>query len=93
VYQTPDSGNTWSDPVKLTEDATKTHFAPWVAGQQANSPSPLDDPDDAFSFIGDHSPSGMALDDHGGAFVVWADWTPGERAIFFSAINVKAFEF
>jgi hypothetical protein len=35
---------------------------------------------------------GMALDSHGGAYVVWADWTPGERSIFFSAINVNAFE-
>jgi hypothetical protein len=142
VYQTPDSGKTWGEPIKLTEDATKTRFAPWVAyspnGEfgvmwrtyepdpakprasapympysvwaviskdggttfsqplkvsKANSPAPPDDPNDAFSFIGDHGPSGMALDDHGGAYVVWADWTPGERAIFFSAINVKAFKF
>jgi len=142
VFQTPDSGNTWSEPVKLTEDAAKTHFAPWVASSpngefgvmwrtyerdsakptasapympysvwavvskdggatfsqplkvsKANSPAPPDDPNDSFSFVGDHGPSGMALDDRGGAYVVWADWTPGERAIFLSAINVKAFKF
>lgn len=59
----------------------------------ANSPAPPDDPNDSFSFVGDHGPSGMAVDDAGGAYVVWADWTPGERAIFFSAINTDAFEF
>jgi hypothetical protein len=142
VYQTPDSGNTWSEPTKLTDDATKMHFAPWVAASpngefgvmwrtyerdpakpqasapyipysvwavvskgggaafsqplkvsKANSPAPPDDPNDSFSFVGDHGPSGMAMDDHDGAYVVWADWTSGERAIFFSAVNVKAFKF
>ncbi|HKP62520.1 MAG TPA: sialidase family protein [Polyangiales bacterium] len=142
AFQTADSGNTWSEPVKLTTDPTKTKFAPWVASSpggefgvmwrtyepdpakprasapympysvwavvtkdggatfsrplqisHANSPAPPDDPDDAFSFIGDHGPSGMALDDRGGAYVVWADWTSGERSISFSAVDVKAFEF
>jgi hypothetical protein len=31
VYRTPDAGNTWSDAVKVTDDAAKTHFAPFVA--------------------------------------------------------------
>jgi hypothetical protein len=73
-----DGGTTFSKPLKVSK---------------ANSPAPPDDPNDAFSFVGDHGPSGMALDDHRGAFVVWADWTPGERAIFFSAINVKKLQF
>jgi hypothetical protein len=142
VFQTADSGATWSTPATLGEDKTKTHFAPWVASSpdgefgvmwrtyetqgakpgasppympysvwavvskgngatfsrplkvsHANSPAPPDDPNDSFSFVGDHGPSGMAMDDHGGAYVVWADWTPGERAIFFSAINIEAFTF
>lgn len=73
-----DNGATFSKPLKVSK---------------ANSPAPPDDPNDSFSFVGDHGPSGMALDDHDGAYVVWADWTPGERAIFFSAINTKAFQF
>lgn len=72
-----DGGATFSKPLKVSK---------------ANSPAPPDDPNDAFSFVGDHGPSGMALDDAGGAYVVWADWSPGERAIFFSAINTAAFE-
>jgi hypothetical protein len=142
VYQTPDSGVTWTGGVKVSEDATKTHFAPWATysatGQfglmwrtyeadpqnptasapikpwsvwaavskdggatfsqplkvsKANSPAPNSDPNDAFSFVGDHGPSGMAMDGDGGVYVVWADWTPGERAIFFSAINSQSFTF
>lgn len=142
VYQTPDSGNTWSGGVKVSEDTTKTHFAPWATyspkGEfglmwrtyeadpqnptasapikpwsvwaaiskdggatfsqplkvsKANSPAPNSDPNDAFSFVGDHGPSGMAMDGDGGAYVVWADWTPGERAIFFSAINSQSFTY
>jgi hypothetical protein len=142
VYQTPDSGKTWSDAVKISEDPSKTHFAPFVATSpngefglmwrtyepdpqnrtasppimpysvwavitkdggatfskplkvsKANSPAPPSDPNDSFSFIGDHGPSGMAMDGDGGVYVVWADWSPGERAIFFSAINAEAFTF
>jgi hypothetical protein len=142
VFHTPDSGKTWSKPLRLTEDASKTHFAPFVGyspkgefglmwrtyepdpmkrgampptmpysvwaaiskdgGEtfskplkvsQANSPAPPDDPNDAFSFVGDHGPSGIALDGEGAVHVVWADWTPGERAIFFSAISTQAFTF
>jgi hypothetical protein len=38
----------------------------------------------------DHGPSGTAIDGHGGVHVVWADWTPGERAIFLSSISFKS---
>jgi hypothetical protein len=142
VYQTPDSGKTWSDAVQVTQDSSKTHFAPFVATSpngefglmwrtyepdpdnpnaapplmpysvwavitkdggstfskplkisKENSPAPNSDPNDAFSFIGDHGPSGMAMDADGGVYVVWADWTPGERAIFFSAIKAEVFSF
>jgi BNR/Asp-box repeat len=141
VYQTPDSGRTWSGPSKVTEDATKTHAAPWMAYSpsgkvglmwrtyepdptnsmaaasylpqtiwavisgdggktfsqplevtKGTSPAPPNDPNDAFRFVGDHGPEGMTLDALGNAYVVWADWTPGERSIFFSAINVKSFK-
>ena len=34
----------------------------------------------------------MTVDALGNAYVVWADWTPGERSSFFSAINVKSFK-
>ena len=71
-----DGGTTFSRPLQVS---------------RANSPAPNADPDDAFSFIGDHGPSGIALDGDGGVYVVWADWTPGERAIFFSAIRADAF--
>jgi hypothetical protein len=30
VYQTFDSGNTWSGPTVVTEDATTVHFKPWI---------------------------------------------------------------
>jgi hypothetical protein len=30
VYQTLDSGATWSGPTVVAEDATKTHFKPWI---------------------------------------------------------------
>lgn len=142
VLHTKDSGNTWSAPLRVTEDASKTHFAPYVGyspkgefglmwrsyerdpakptaapptmpysvwavlskdgGETMsmplkvstkNSPAPPDDPNDSFAFVGDHGPSGIALDGEGGVYVVWADWTPGERAIFFSAINREAFTF
>lgn len=75
---TKDHGATFSKPLKLSK---------------ANSPAPPSDPNDAFSFIGDHGPSGMAMDADGGVYVVWADWTPGERAIFFSAVSADAFVF
>jgi hypothetical protein len=140
VYQTHDSGSTWSAPTKVAEDTTKTHFAPWMAyspkgelglmwrtwepdpanpgakspnmpysvwavisadgGEKfsqplkvskANSPAPPGG-NDQFGFIGDHGPCGMTMDDRGAAYIVWADWTPGERSIFFSAINWKAFK-
>lgn len=142
VYRTPDAGKSWSEPVRVTEDASKTHFAPYVGFSPkgefglmwrtyepdasrptasppimpysvwaaiskdggatfshplkvslANSPAPPDDPNDSFSFVGDHGPSGIALDGEDGVYVVWADWTPGERAIFFSAIHTQAFTF
>ncbi|MDD9946286.1 MAG: hypothetical protein OXU20_34900 [Myxococcales bacterium] len=73
-----DGGETFSRPLRVS---------------LANSPSPPNDPSDSFSIIGDHGPSGMAMDGDGGVYVVWADWTPGERAIFFSAIRAEAFEF
>lgn len=142
VFNTPDSGKTWGPAVKITEDASKTHFAPFVGyspkGEfglmwrtyepdprkpsaaapimpysvwaaiskdggatfskplkvsKADSPAPPDDPNDAFSFVGDHGPSGIALDGEGAVYVVWADWTPGERAIFMGTVNVQAFTF
>ncbi|MET0390101.1 MAG: sialidase family protein, partial [Polyangiales bacterium] len=140
IYNTPDSGETWGDPVTLSEDSAKTHFAPW-AGYSAkgklgvmwrsyesdaanplasppykpysvwaaisldggatfskplkvsknNSPAPPDDPNDSLSIVGDHGPSGIALDDDDGVYVVWADWSSGERSIHFSSVNAKAF--
>lgn len=141
LLQTFDSGKTWGAPITVTDDATKTHFSPWVTyspnGQfglmwrtyerdsakpqarppflpysvwavvstdggktfskplkvsKANSPAPPNDPKDAFSFLGDHGPSGMALDGKGRAYVVWADWTSGERAITLAAVDIEAFK-
>jgi hypothetical protein len=57
-----------------------------------NSPAPPNDPNDSFTFVGDHGPSGIALDDDDGVYVVWADWTSGERSIHFSAVNAQAFK-
>ena len=34
----------------------------------------------------------MAIDGHGGVHVVWADWTPGERAIYLGSINIESFK-
>ena len=31
VYQTQDAGNTWSAPVVVTDDASKTHYHSWMA--------------------------------------------------------------
>jgi hypothetical protein len=31
VYQTKDSGASWTGPTMVTDDATKTHFHPWLA--------------------------------------------------------------
>lgn len=141
VYRTPDAGATWSQPVRVTEDSNKVHFAPYVAfspkGEfglmwrtyepdpkrpdakpqqlpysiwavvssdggltfskplkvsKENSPAAPDDPHDAFRIIGDHGPSGMAIDGYGGVYVVWADWTPGERAIYFGSANIDSFK-
>jgi hypothetical protein len=141
VYQTRDSGKTFSGPTMVTEDATKKHAAPWMAysptGElglmwrtyepdptnpqatspyapssiwavvssdggatfsqplkvnKVTSPAPPNDPNDAFRFLGDHGPEGMTLDAQGNVYVVWADWTPGERSIFLSAVNVQAFK-
>lgn len=73
-----DGGTTFSRPLKVSK---------------ANSPSPPNDSNDAFRIVGDHGPSGMALDGKGGAYVVWADWTTGERGISLAVINTKAFMF
>jgi hypothetical protein len=73
-----DGGTTFSKPLKVSK---------------ANSPAPPNDPNDSMRIVGDHGPSGMALDDKGGAYVVWADWTAGERGISLATINTKAFMF
>jgi hypothetical protein len=75
----------------ISKDGGATFSKPYKVSN-ANSPAPPNDPNDSFTFVGDHGPSGMALDDSGGAYVVWAEWTPGERAIYFSAINTEVFE-
>jgi hypothetical protein len=31
IYETRDSGKTWSGPSKIAEDATKQHYHPWIA--------------------------------------------------------------
>jgi hypothetical protein len=31
VYQTKDAGASWTGPTMVTDDATKTHFHPWLA--------------------------------------------------------------
>jgi hypothetical protein len=72
-----DGGATFSQPLKVSK---------------AISPAPPNDPNDAFRFIGDHGPCGMTLDALGNAYIVWADWTPGERSIFMSAVSLKAFK-
>jgi hypothetical protein len=72
-----DGGATFSQPLRVSK---------------ADSPAAPDDPNDAFRIIGDHGPSGMAIDGYGGVYVVWADWTPGERAIFSSSINIDSFK-
>jgi len=127
IYQTTDSGVTWTGPTVVTEDNTKTHQRPWMAVspdgvigimwrsneagagptfpyrvwaaiskdggatfsdplQITTAPSPAPDPlylgSDDFSFINLS---------HQDAFVGWADWRPGERAGFFSAIKLQAF--
>jgi len=129
VYQTQDSGSTWSGPTVVTEDATKRKIKPWMAyspdgvlglAWRSNEPgpgptfpynvwaatshdggatfspplklstatSPAPDPQldglDCCSFI--------ALSRQA-AFVVWADWRPGEGSAFFSAIKLQAFDF
>jgi hypothetical protein len=73
-----DGGATFSRPLKVSK---------------TNSPPPPSDPEDAFRVTGDHGPSGMAIDGHGGVHVVWADWTPGERAIFLSSVDLSSFTF
>jgi hypothetical protein len=73
-----DGGATFSQPLKVSS---------------ANSPSAPTDADDAFRITGDHGPSGMAIDGFGGVHVVWADWTPGERAIFLRSVDLSSFKF
>jgi len=72
-----EGGATFSKPLKVSK---------------TNSPAPPADPNDAFRIVGDHGPSGMAIDGSGGVHVVWADWTPGERAIYLSSINIESFK-
>jgi hypothetical protein len=134
VYVTNNSGNTWSKPTTVTEDAALTHFKPWMAYSPkgvlglmwrtytepgasgddgsvpynvwastsnnggttfstpleiSSSPSPAPDPKqkvggDDFSFI---SLNGQD------ALVAWADWRPGDMSGYFSAVNLKAFNY
>ena len=127
VYQTTDSGATWTGPTVVTEDATKTHQRPWMsvspdgvvglmwrsnqpgAGptfpyniwaatsedggatfspplQISSSNSPAPDP----AYLGSDDFSFINLS-HQDAFIGWADWRPGERAGFFSAVKLQAF--
>jgi hypothetical protein len=55
---------------------------------RANSPAPAPGPGNGTT--GDDL-SYIALDrDH--AYVVWADWRPGERNVYFSAVKLQAFD-
>lgn len=72
-----DGGESFSEPVRVS---------------RTNSPAAPSDPDDYFRIVGDHGPSGMAIDSEGGVHVVWADWGPGERAIYLGSTDIKAFE-
>jgi hypothetical protein len=71
-----DGGATFSGPLKVS---------------RTNSPAAPTDPNDAFRIIGDHGPSGLAIDGFDAVHVVWADWTPGERGIYLTSINMKSF--
>lgn len=71
-----DGGITFSKPLQVS---------------RTTSPAPPNDLKDAFRITGDHGPSGMAIDGYGGVHVVWADWTPGERAIFLSTVHIDTF--
>jgi hypothetical protein len=146
LYQTNDSGNTWSGPATVSDDINKLHYHAWMAFS-----SPRRDDDDR----DDHHPpsilglmwktaetapggnifapynvwaaisrdAGATFSDplkissapspapdarpfaNGGddfsfitfskenALVGWADWRPGERSGFFSAIKLGAFKF
>ncbi|MBN1847134.1 MAG: exo-alpha-sialidase [Deltaproteobacteria bacterium] len=140
VYQTHDSGNTWSGPTTVAAHPTKTHFFPnmkyspegvlgliwrinegdiypavepysiWtaisldggttfsepleVSKTDSSPPPPGDIWLDWDGHSGDHGPGGIAIDGHARrVYVVWGDWSPGERAVFFRAIKFSEFRF
>jgi hypothetical protein len=45
VYRTPDGGKTWHGPVRITENPTKRHFAPYVQYCSLNDENCCDDVD------------------------------------------------
>ena len=132
VFETDDSGNTWSGPTTVAEDSTKTHWHPWMASSpegvlgmmwqtnemgpypalspysvwaatsddggstfdvlrvvgKADSPAPASG---TFNGTSGDDLSYIALDEQR-VYVIWSDWRPGERNIFFSSITLEAFK-
>ncbi|HEV3451446.1 MAG TPA: sialidase family protein [Acidimicrobiia bacterium] len=154
VYQTRDAGTTWTGPTIVAEDATKTHFHPWLTysptgvlglmwqtnvtrGPTASGGLPAVPPREAAGEVADQaagppSPYNVwaATSDDGGAtfnaplqiskaespapqeflpfgvgddfsflslsgsyaFIAWADYRPGDRSAFFSAVKLSTFK-
>lgn len=75
-----DGGAIFSKPLKITK--TDSPAAPQENAQDYWNGN-----------VGDHGPSGMAIDDvNQTAYLAWGDWTPGERTIIFSAVDLEMFE-
>jgi hypothetical protein len=72
--------NVWA---AISTDGGTTFGAP-LEISSSNSPAP--DP----AYLGSDDFSFISLD-HRDAFVGWADWRPGERAGYFSAVKLQAF--
>ena len=72
-----DGGATFSPPLKISTGDSPAAPSGGIYGTRLNA--------------GDDY-SGMTLDRHD-AFISWADWGPGERSVFFSAIKHQAFTY
>jgi hypothetical protein len=86
-WRSNDAGSGPTFPYRVWAASSKDGGATFSDPLQiTTAPSPAPDPlylgSDDFSFINLS---------HQDAFVGWADWRPGERAGFFSAIKLQAF--
>ncbi len=79
----------------ISMDGGKTFSKPLKVSNHNSPPPPNEKRGDYWNgHVGDHGPSGMALDGaRKKAYIAWGDWTPGERTIMFAPVDYDTFKF